>query len=110
MKLDAVEDHFTRVWKPIYDAAVKEGDVLSYTAARTVFPRGEGVHHDLIFTLTFKDLPSAVKGYSVTPATFARFHPNASYIGASDATRELRTIRKTFLTRVLFRVAAPQQE
>jgi hypothetical protein len=107
MRLAAAADNAASVWKPVYDAAVKEGAILAYTMGRAVFPRGDAVDHDLIYTITYKDLASAIKGYSVAPEMFRKIHPKMSYIGAVDQNRELRSIRKTFLSRLLSSVMAP---
>lgn len=100
-KTSQVRANAVNIWKPVYDAALKEGSILGYASGTHVFPRGEGMDYDTLFTKGFKDLPSAVLGYSITPERLLKVHPGMSYLSTIDEWRDTVTVKKVVVSRVI---------
>lgn len=105
--LREVRDEAARIWKPVYDEAIKDGSILSYASATHVFPRGEGMAYDIVTSVGFKDLPSAVRGFAVTPERLAKVHKDMSYLSTIDGWRDKVTVKRVIVARVLAVVNAP---
>jgi hypothetical protein len=97
----AFRDLIKQAWQPIYADALKEGKILGWGAWGYVFPRGADTPYDALTSMTFKDLPSAVKGLEGMDAAFAKAHPGVSMVGAIDALRDTRKVTRTVLSRIL---------
>lgn len=88
-------------WRPVYAAAVNDGKILGFSAWSQVFPRGADAPHDVLRAVTYKDLPSAVRGYQGMQADFTKAHPNKSWISTVDEFRDNVTTRNTVVSLIL---------
>lgn len=92
-------------WQPIYAAAAKGGKVLSWSSWSYVFPRGMDTSYDILGATTYKDLHSAVRGFTNMQEEFLKVHPGKSWVGAVDEFRGNVTNRKTVVSRIIASVA-----
>lgn len=92
-------------WQPVLGAAAKEGKFLAWSSWSYVFPRGMDAPHDILDAITYKDLPSAVRGYTNMQADFLKVHPGKSWLGAVDEFRGNVTNRKVVLSRIIASVS-----
>jgi hypothetical protein len=87
-------------WQPVYAAAVKEGKIVAHSVWSLVFPRGADSPYDVLSAIVYKDLPSAVRGYTGMQEDFMKVHPKKTWISAVDEARANVTTRNTVVTRV----------
>lgn len=106
-KTNEVRQNAVKIWQPVYDAAVKEGSILGFSSGTHVFPRGEGMEWDTVSSVTFKDLPSAVLGYAITPERLAKVHPEMGYLSVIENWRSTVTVKKVTITRIIASAMAP---
>ncbi len=104
-KANAIQDSTRSVWQPVCASAAKDGKILAWSAWRYVFPRGTDAPLDLLSTMTFDDLPSAVRGYLANAADFQKVHPNANFVSAVDELRDPRRVTKTLVSRIIASVS-----
>ncbi len=68
-------------------------------------PRGADAPHDHLASMTYKDLPSAVRGYENMQADFTKTHPTKSWIGAVDEWGTNVAVGKTIVSRIIASVS-----
>jgi hypothetical protein len=100
-RASAFRDDSRQVWQPVMAAAVRDGKFINWSSWSYVFPRGADTPYDLITATTYKDLPSAVRGYTATAADFLKVHPSGGYVSAVDELRDSRKITRTVVSRIL---------
>jgi hypothetical protein len=91
----------SRVWRPLYAAAAEQGNLIGWSTWSSVFPRGEGTPYNALTATTFKDLPSAVRGFTPSASDFHKVHPNASFISAVDQIRDLRPLGTVVVSEII---------
>lgn len=100
-KAGAFRDATRRVWQPVMAAAARDGKIVAWSTWGYIFPRGSDTPHDLMTATTYKDLPSAVRGYLASSADFMKVHPDGGYVNAVDELRDSRKTSKTMVSRIL---------
>jgi len=98
-------NYMQKIILPLNSQAVKEGRILGWGNARTVYPAGGDAAYDATNSTTFKDLamalPTMPANPDQAPVNFAKVFPGQNYVANIDEGRALRRAARVDLWRVV---------
>jgi hypothetical protein len=97
--------YMQKMMLPLNVQAMKDGRILGWSAARTVFPGGADAAYDATTSFTFKDLAAALPTTAPSPDAaqmgFGKVFPGQNYTAFVDQGRAIRRVVRTDLWRVV---------
>jgi hypothetical protein len=104
-------NYIQKMIQPLNVQAMKDGRMLGWSAARTVYPGGGDAAYDATTSFTFKDLAAALPTSAPSPDAaqmgFGKVFPGQNYTAFVDQGRAIRRVVRTDLWRVVAVAGSP---